>query len=205
VLTRGHVTFGCFNNATKIRDPAIAAWARILARVPGSRLILKSGALSDPDTVAELRARFAAAGADPRHLEFRGASPFHDYLQSFADIDIALDPFPANGGTTTRDTLLMGVPLVTLWGETFAGRVGGAFITAIGLDELAADTVEGYVDTAVRLARDPARLAALRGEIRQRTEAAVISDTPAVTRLVEAAFREMWTRWCRRPQGRPDS
>jgi predicted O-linked N-acetylglucosamine transferase (SPINDLY family) len=204
VLTRGHVTFGCFNNATKIRDPAIAAWARILDRVPGSRLILKSGPLSDPDTVAELGARFAAAGADPRHLEFRGASPFHDYLRSFADIDIALDPFPANGGTTTRDTLLMGVPLVTLWGETFAGRTGGATLAAIGLDELAADTVEGYVDTAVRLAGDPARLAALRGEIRQRTEAAVISDAPTVTRRVEAAFREIWVRWCRRQPQRPD-
>ena len=196
VLARGHVTFGCFNNAAKIRPPAIAAWARILDRVPGSRLILKSAPLSDPDTVAELSGRFAAAGSDLARIEFRGASLFQDYLRSFADIDIALDPFPANGGTTTRDTLLMGVPLVTLWGETFAGRVGGATMTAIGLPELAARDIDGYVDIAVRLAGDRDRLVSLRGEIRGRTERSLISDTATVTRRVEAAFREMWTRWC---------
>jgi protein O-GlcNAc transferase len=196
VLTRGHVTFGCFNNAAKIRPPAIAAWARILDRVPKSRLILKSAPLSDPDTVAELSGRFAAAGTDLARIEFRGASLFQDYLRSFADIDIALDPFPANGGTTTRDTLLMGVPLVTLWGETFAGRVGGATMAAIGLPELAARDIDGYVDIAVRLAGDRDRLVSLRGEIRGRTERSLISDTTTVTRRVEAAFREMWTRWC---------
>ena len=197
VLSRGHVTFGCFNNATKIRTPALNAWSRILARVPESRLILKSGAFDNPDVVAGFQRRFAAAGADPARIEFRGASKFYDYLRSYADIDIALDPFPANGGTTTRDTLLMGVPMVTLWGQTFAGRVGGATMAAIGLSELAAEHVDAYVDIAVRLAADRPRLVALRGEIRGRTEASLISDARTVTRGVEAAFREMWARWCR--------
>jgi len=90
----------------------------------------------------------------------------------------------------------MAVPLVTLWGGTFAGRVGGATMTAIGLPELAARDVDCYVDTAVQLAGDWDRLAALRSEIRGRTERSLISDTATVTRRVEAAFREMWTRWC---------
>jgi protein O-GlcNAc transferase len=196
-LSRGYVTFGCYNNATKIRPPAVAAWARILHRTPASRLILKSRALSNRDLVADLRARFAAQGIDPARLEFRQASLFPDYLRSFADIDIALDPFPANGGTTTRDTLLMGVPLVALMGSTFAGRVGGASLIAIGLGSLAPDTVDGYVDAAVELASDTRRLASLRADIRRRTEASIISDTETVTRRIEAAFRQMWAGWCR--------
>jgi predicted O-linked N-acetylglucosamine transferase (SPINDLY family) len=202
-LSRGYVTFGCYNNATKIRPPAIAAWARILHRTPGSRLILKSRALSDADMVADLRARFAAQGIDPARIDCRPASLFQDYLRSFADIDIALDPFPANGGTTTRDTLLMGVPLVTLMGSTFAGRVGGATLAAIGLGSLAPDTVDGYVDAAVGLAGDVQRLASLREEIRRNTAASIISDTESVTRRVEAAFRQMWTAWCRGPGPQP--
>jgi predicted O-linked N-acetylglucosamine transferase (SPINDLY family) len=196
LLARSHVTFGCFNNAAKIRQPALAAWARILAAVPGARLILKSAPLGDPDTVAEFRWRLAALGVDPARVEFRGASLFEEYLRSYGDIDIALDPFPANGGTTTRDTLLMGVPLVTLWGETFAGRVGGATLAALGLQELAAPSVDRYVEIAVELARDPGRLARLRPEIRSRVDRSMISNPAALTREVEAAFRAMWRRWC---------
>jgi predicted O-linked N-acetylglucosamine transferase (SPINDLY family) len=202
VLARGHVTFGCFNNAAKIRAPALAAWARILAAVPDARLILKSAPLGDPDTVAEFSRRLAALGIDPSRVEYRGASPFQDYLRSFGDIDIALDPFPANGGTTTRDTLLMGVPLVTLWGETFASRVGGATLAALELEELAAPTIDRYVEIAVALARDPARLASLRPEIRRRVDASPISDPAALTREVEVAFRAMWQLWCAEQAGR---
>ena len=139
----------------------------------------------------------------PARIDCRPASLFQDYLRSFADIDIALDPFPANGGTTTRDTLLMGVPLVTLMGSTFAGRVGGATMAAIGLGWLAPDTVDGYVDAAVELAGDVQRLASLREEIRRNTAASIISDTETVTRRVEAAFRQMWTAWCRGPGTQP--
>ena len=198
VTTRGHVTFGCFNNAKKIGDASVEAWCRILHRVPGSRLILKSGPFADPEIQAAFRRSFAARGIGGERLDLRGPSPYRDYLNSYGDIDIALDPFPANGGTTTRDTLMMGVPLVTLWGRTFAGRVGGATVSAIGLPELVADDIDGYVETAVRLAGDWPRLAALRGEIRQRTQGtALISDPATITRRVEAAFREMWLRWCR--------
>jgi predicted O-linked N-acetylglucosamine transferase (SPINDLY family) len=196
VLSRGHVTFGCFNNAAKIREPALAAWARIMAAVPDARLVLKSAPLGDPDVAAEFGRRLAGLGVDPARVEFRGASMFEEYLRSYGDIDVALDPFPANGGTTTRDTLLMGVPLVTLWGNTFASRTGGATLAALGLEELAAATVDRYVETAVDLARDPERLARLRPEIRRRVDQSIISDPAALTREVEAAFRAMWRRWC---------
>jgi protein O-GlcNAc transferase len=196
VAARGHVTFGCYNNAAKIGGAPIAAWCRILERVPGSRLVLKSSPLADAETRAAFGRRFAAAGADPTRIELRGPSAYQDYLRSYGDIDIALDPFPANGGTTTRDTLLMGVPLVTLRGRTLPGRVGAAILAEIGLDDLVADTVDAYVDVAVALAGDPARLAALRGDVRRRLRQSGLSDTPTLTRRIEAAYRTMWQRWC---------
>ncbi len=193
---RSGIVFGCFNNCRKLRDVVLEAWCRILARVPDSRLILKSFGLDDPPVQETFRRRFAQHGIDAGRIEFRGGTPYKAYLDSYREIDIALDPFPGNGGTTTCDTLLMGVPLVTLWGETMAARVGGGMLSALGLGQLVADNAEGYVDRAVRLASDRAELAHLRGAIGAAVRSGGFTDMDHQTRHIEAAFREMWRRWC---------
>src|SRR5262249_41234445 len=195
-LARGHVTLGCFNNAYKLSDAAVATWCRILAEVPTARLVLKSKSFADADIADAFRPRFAAPRARPPPPPPRRPSPYQEYLASYAELDLALDPFPANGGTTTRDILRVGVPLVTLRGDTMPGRVGAATLAAIGLGELVAATSDEYAAIAVRLASEPARLAWLRREVRRRMEASEMSDTVAATRRIEAAFRDMWRRWC---------
>lgn len=201
VPERREIVFGCFNNSRKVREVSIEAWCRILARVPGSRMILKSWGFEDADIRNVFLQRFARHGIDAGRIELRGGSGYRLYLDGYRDIDIALDSFPANGGTTTCDTLLMGVPLVTLWGDTMAARVGGGTLCALGLDELVTDDVGAYVELAVELASDRARLDRLRRAIGEAVVAGGFTDMATSTRGIEAAFREMWRRWCEGRRG----
>jgi predicted O-linked N-acetylglucosamine transferase (SPINDLY family) len=118
------------------------------------------------------------------------------HLALYDRIDIALDPFPYNGVTTTCEALWMGVPVVTLRGERHAGRIGASLLTHLGLTDMIADTVEGYVEIAVALAGDPARLNDLRRSLRPRMAASQLCDGPAFARKIETAFRTMWQNWC---------
>ncbi|WP_029008115.1 tetratricopeptide repeat protein [Azospirillum halopraeferens] len=183
------ITFGAFNILTKMGPPVVACWAALLNRVPGSRLLMKTKALSCPVTAAAVRARFAAAGVDPARLELAGATSAAEHMAWCRRVDVALDPFPFAGSTTTLETLWMGVPVVTLPGETFSSRHSLAFLSVLGLDECVAADADDYVARAAALAGDPGRLAEWRTTLRARMAAGPLCDGPRLARALGAALR----------------
>ncbi len=193
---RDHAVFASFNNIAKIGPDVIKLWAQVLAASPNSRLVLKWKSLEDAPTRQRLVDAFAAAGVDPDRLDIRGRSPHAEMLAEYAGIDVCLDTFPFNGGLTTCEALWMGVPVVTLPGETPASRQGAAIMKAIGLIHLTADSPEGYVERATAIANDPKRLADVRGILRPKMMASPLCDGVAFARILEAAYREMWRRRC---------
>jgi predicted O-linked N-acetylglucosamine transferase (SPINDLY family) len=192
-LASGQVTFGCCNNLAKINASVIELWSRILRGIPASRLILESRGLADPETAAEVRRDFAARGVEPERVDFDGASlSVARHLARYHRIDIALDPFPYNGVTTSCEALWMGVPIVTLAGATHVARVGASLLTHLGAPEWAADSPDDYAAIAARLARDLPGLAEIRRSLRERMRHSPLCDAPRFTRHLEAAFRKMW-------------
>ena len=194
----GPVTFGCFNNLNKLAPPVLALWAELLRRTPETRLLLKSRQLADPAVAASLRRSFEAHDVAPDRLDLMGwtAGP-EAHLETYRRVDIALDPFPYNGTTTTCEALWMGVPVVALRGDRHAGRMGASLLTRLGLCELVAPDAAAYLDIAAALAADPARLGDFRAGLRPRMAAAPLRDAAALARAVEAAYRTLWRRWCR--------
>ncbi|HUY03854.1 MAG TPA: FkbM family methyltransferase [Rhodocyclaceae bacterium] len=193
-LAKGYVTFGSFNNAVKVNGSVIAAWAEILAAVANSRLLLKSYAFATRPGRERVETAFAARGIAPDRLAlvaWRPESKHH--LELYGEVDIALDPFPYNGTTTTCEALWMGVPVVCLAGDRHSGRVGASLLAALGLPELLAEDIRSYVRVAVELAGDGERLCALRRDLRQRMSASPLLDHAGFTRKLESAFHAMWT------------
>ena len=183
-----HVTFGCFNNTSKFNPDVLALWARVLAAVPDSRLVLKWRTFQDSALCESVRAAFGKFGIAPERLELRGASFHADVLKEYADIDIALDPFPFTGGLTSCEALWMGVPVVTWPQSRVVSRQTYAFLSAIGLPELAAKDGDDYVRIAAELAADPARLHVLRAGLRDRMRASPLCDVTGFTRDLEDAL-----------------
>ncbi|MCH7930814.1 MAG: tetratricopeptide repeat protein [Proteobacteria bacterium] len=194
-LGRDGVTFGSFNNRSKITPDVVSLWAEILRAVPGSRLILKTKALRDAAVCQRLVEEFRDQGVPPDRLVLEGPSPWHDLLRMYDRMDIALDPFPYAGGTTTAEALWMGVPVMTLKGDRFASRVSESILMTADLPDLVARSRRAYLEKAVALAADLPRLADLRAGLRRRFVASVC-DAPSFTRGLEAAYREMWRNWC---------
>jgi protein O-GlcNAc transferase len=194
VLTAGAVTFGSFNGCYKITPEVVAVWARILGRVPGSRLVL----LTVTGDVAEerLRALFAAQGIAGKRLQIQPRVTHDEFLAAHRQVDIALDAFPYHGTTTTCFSLWMGVPVVALAGTAHASRVGVSMLSNLGLPHLAAGTPDEYVDAAVGLAADTAALSELRATLRDRMLGSPNTDGKACAASLERAYRDTWHRWC---------
>ena len=196
------ITFGSFNNFTKINERVLGIWARIMMAVEGSRLLLVLKGTSQERT----RRFFEERGIRADRVEFlayypgpvaqAGQSAPPAYLLRYHHIDIALDPYPYNGMTTTCDALWMGVPVVALIGETTLGRASYSLLSNVGLPELAAPSEDDYVRTAVQLAGDLPRLTELRATLRERMKNSPLLDAPRFARNLEAAFRRVWQRWC---------
>jgi len=195
-LRRPYMTFGCFNNLPKVNRDVIALWSQLLDRVSGSRLILKSKQFNDAGVQARYRAMFAEHGIAPDRLDFLGHSPHAELLAKYNDIDIALDPFPYSGGLTTCEALWMGVPVVTMPGETFAGRHAASHLSNVGLTDWVVDTPERYVGLVERWCGDLVGLADLRDDLRPRVKSSPLCDARRFTRNLEAAYRRMWRKWC---------
>jgi protein O-GlcNAc transferase len=196
------VTFGSFNNPTKVSPGTLDAWATLLRRLPGARLLLKGKPFADATARALLLARLGERGVAPERVELVAWVPnTFAHLALYHRVDIALDPFPYNGTTTTCEALWMGVPVVTLRGDRHAARVGASLLGQVGLADLVANSVEEYVEIALALARDAARRDDLRGSLRPRLVASPLCDGPAFARKIEAAFRRR-QRWCEAPDNR---
>ena len=187
------VTFGSFNNVVKINEGCIETWSRILKAVPGSRLLLKYRQLGDAAVARRIMGAFAEHGIDEARLLLRGSIPSRkDALRSYGQLDIALDPFPYNGATTTLEALFMGVPVLALEGVTFTGRMSAAYLRALGLDELVAGSVEEYVEKAVSLARDAPGRRLFRASLRDRLLSSPVGDPARFAPMFGDAVREMW-------------
>ena len=190
------VTFGSFNNVAKLGPEVVRLWARVLDAAPGSRLLLKWKHLSQPSVRERVSGAFAAAGVGPDRLELRGHSPHPDMLAEYADVDIALDPFPYSGGLTSSEALWMGVPVVTWPQDRVASRQTLAFLHGLGLEDLAARSEDDYVRIAAALAADADRRAELRRTLRPCMAAAPMNDPKAFAAALDAAYRWMWRRLC---------
>ncbi len=196
-IANGFVTFGSFNVLPKIGPEVIRAWARLLGRVPRSRLLLKALGLGDPGSRARLVEAFGEEGVPAGRISVLPLEPsLQAHLARYHEMDIALDPFPFNGTTTTLEALWMGVPVVALAGDRHSGRVGASILANAGLADLVARDPGSYVDTAARLAGDPARLADLRRTMRERIAASPLLDRSGFMQALEGAYREMWKAWC---------
>lgn len=194
-LETGGVTFGSFNNQTKLGPRTVETWSRILHGVPGSRLLLKYYAMSNPAVSGRLREMFAGHGIAANRLVFVGSSSHAQQLAQYGEIDVALDPFPYSGGLTTLEALWMGVPVVTCPGETFAGRHALSHLTTIGLTETIAEDLDAYVAVAASLATDLPRLARLRAGLRDRVAASPLCDGRRFAREFARAMRRVWHDW----------
>lgn len=192
-LEKGYVTFGSFNNLPKINEKVIALWAELLRSIPSARLFIKSPPLTDAVTCERYYGLFEAQGISRERIELIGRTASQaEHLDLYKRLDIALDPFPYNGTTTTCEALWMGVPVITLAGERHSGRVGVSLLNAVGRPEWIAQTSEQYLAIARNLAQDVQGLATIRGSLRGQMAASPLCDGASFARKVEAAYREMW-------------
>ena len=192
--TNGIFTFGSFNSLAKISETVARAWLEILSRVPGSRLFI----LANREGFFEHRLHGFAGqrGIAQDRIELCERRPHREYLELFSRVDIGLDPFPFNGHTTTCDSIWMGVPVVMLEGSTYASRFGGSVLRNVGLETWISNSIDAYIETAVRHADDLDSLLQLRRDLRPRMAASVLLDSTGFTRNLEQAYRRLWKTWC---------
>jgi predicted O-linked N-acetylglucosamine transferase (SPINDLY family) len=195
-LRAGAFTFGSCSKPLKWNAAVIKAWADILRRVPNSRLALHHSTGNGND--ARALEEFFTRGVTPDRIAISGELGWREHWEWFRQVDLALDPFPYHGTTASCETLWMGVPFVSLAGCTHVSRVGVSLLASVGLERLVASSVEEYVETAVRLARDRHALAGLRAGLRDRMQKSPLMDGAGFTRDLEEAYREIWERPARR-------
>jgi len=195
-IVNGYVTFGCFNNLIKMSERVVAVWARILKHVPNARLMLKSASFFDAGVREDVLQRFAVHGVAADRLLLKPGSPRQEYFAAYNSIDIALDPFPFTGGTTSVDGIWMGVPMVTKRGDSIASRQGESILLNLDLQEWIANDDDDYVELAVRQAANLTNLAALRGRLRAKLEASPLCDAKLFAQHLDEAFKRMWQTYC---------
>ncbi len=197
----GHITFGSFNSMPKLNDPLIGLWARLLLSIPGSRLVLKALELNEEALRQEVAGRFAAAGVDDHRVEVLGPTAgLGEHLGQYARVDVALDPFPYNGTTTTFDALFMGVPVVGMEGCVHAGRTGMSILGTLGRREWVGADEAAYVSIARALGADTDLRRRLRSSedhsLRSQLLNSPLCDQPAYARRMDRTVRELWRGWC---------
>ncbi|MFC3230365.1 tetratricopeptide repeat protein [Marinibaculum pumilum] len=197
MATRREVTFGCLNRLSKASDECLATWAALLRRVPNSRLILKCTSLADHNVRARIIKLFGTHGVQSYRLDLRQATSHEAHLLTYREIDIALDPFPHCGGTSTCEALMMGLPVVSLCGQVPVARNGYALLGAAGLEEWVAWDPDTYIAKAATLAKNPEQLSRLRRSLRELFSRSPIGDNAAYVRAVEALYRTIWMTHCK--------
>ena len=196
-LANSHITFGSFNNLTKISDKAVECWARILKAVPDSRLLLKNNQLNDTSIQEATRTRFEAHGINPLRIILKShVIDKKEHFLTYQEMDISLDTFPYSGGTTTIEAIWMGTPVVTLKGDRFISHLGESILHNVGLADWIADTTDDYVEKAVAFASDLEKLSYLRESLRDQLIISPVCDATRFAGNLEDAFRGMWKEWC---------
>jgi protein O-GlcNAc transferase len=191
-LQNGYLTFGCFQNLAKVGNEVLTVWGKIFASLPNAKLRLQCKQLADPTVAAQFAERLQRHGIDPAGVSLYGAVSRDAYLAAHAEVDIILDTFPFPGGTTTCEALWMGVPTLTLAGDTLLARQGASLLTATGLTDWIASNVAEYITKAVTLASDLPKLATLRAGLRQQVSASPLFDAQRFARNLEEALWGMW-------------
>jgi len=190
------LVFGSFNNAMKLNPRTIELWSRVLKAVPDALLLLKAPSLRDRAVQARFTALFAEQGIAPERLILRGPTGLTEMMQEYGDVDIALDPSPYNGGTTSLQALWMGVPLITLAGGNFVSRMGASFLQTLGHAEWIGADTDGFVAAAVQLAQQRATVRAGRAALRAEMAASPLCDIESYVQHMEALFHQMWKTYC---------
>ncbi|MCC7464496.1 MAG: hypothetical protein IT480_18785, partial [Gammaproteobacteria bacterium] len=188
-------TFGYLGRVAKISDAALDLWAEALKARPDARLLLKDRGFHFERVQRRIRREFAARGVDPARIEIRGKSGRETHLDTYNDVDVALDSWPHGGGMTTQEAAWMGCPTVTLAGQRTAERLSAATLARLGTGGAVATGADGYVREAVRLLDVAATTD--RAAIRRALLDSVICDIATQADAVERAYRELWGRWCR--------
>lgn len=198
-LANGFITFGSCNNLGKLTDEVLALWGQVLAAVPGSRLLIEGKNLDRPDFANAYRQRCERLGLPPAQVDLVAQRTDNQYL-TYHRIDIALDPFPLTGGTTTFDVLWMGLPIVSMVGESFKSRMGVGLLAYLGRTEWLAETAEDYVRIATGLAADAQALNALRQGLRAEVEASALMREDIFNHHFAEGLRVMWLQWLARAE-----
>ena len=193
-LARGHITFGSFNNSNKIDQRTLTLWAGLLRALPTSRLMMLT--VPEGKTRLHLKQNFAELGIDTQRLEFHGRLSTAKFHRKFLEVDITLDPVAVSGGTTTCESLWMGVPVISLTGKHFITRVSYSFLSTAGLADFVAFTPADYICIACHLAGNLPLLAELRAGLRAKVAASALIDEAGFTRNLEKLYREIWDKWC---------
>lgn len=192
----GYITFGCFNNLAKVTHSVIHLWARVLESVPDSHLFLKSQTLGSDSVKERITNQFAKEGISPERLLLRGASPHAEMLAEYGEMDIALDPFPFNGGLTSCEALWMGVPVITLFGNRPIARQTSGFLKTIELDGFTAKSEKEYVELAVNWSRSIDKLSEIRSSLRNKMNQSLLCNGKEFTYNIESTYRKIWQEWC---------
>lgn len=195
-MRSGRITLACLNNLVKINHDVIQLWAKILHALPDAQLLL--GNVNDITTQQRVTQLFADAGVSAERLILKAKMPLNEYLLLHHEIDLALDPFPFNGGTTTYHSLWMGVPVITLAGNTTASRSGASILSRAGLTECITHSQQDYLDRVVAYANDLATLNRLRVNLRDRIHLASEDDSLNLTKELESTYRKIWQIWCQK-------
>lgn len=196
-LNNDFITFGSFNNYAKISPKILKLWIEILQNIPHSKLLVKAKSLNDHTTWQTFKKQFTDLNIASERLILNSyALSIENHLNTYHKVDIGLDTFPYNGATTTCEALWMGVPVVTLVGETHVSRMGLSILSTLGLTELVAHTKEEYIDICVNLANDVERLQNLRTGMRERMLKSPLMNGATFTHHLENAYRKMWKKWC---------
>jgi predicted O-linked N-acetylglucosamine transferase (SPINDLY family) len=195
VLANGYITFGCFNNYTKINNEVKKVWAKILHKIPKSKLFIKTAQLNDPEIVLKIIKDFSLQGITSERLILEGNSPRSELLASYNRVDIALDPFPYPGGTTSAEALWMGVPVLTLKGDRFLSHVGETIAYNVGHPEWISKDLDDYVAKAVEFSNDLKYLSVMRNELRNSALQSPLFDSPRFAANFGNALQEMWRQY----------
>jgi protein O-GlcNAc transferase len=196
-LSAGHITFGSFNNFSKVTPEVFSVWAKILKELPDSHLILKGKSFHDTATCHYAINMFTKRGIASERITLQPSDPAPKHMESYNLVDIGLDAFPFNGATTTCEAMWMGVPVITLAGTAYHSRSGVSLLSNLGIPELVAKTSDAYISLAVNLANDLKRLQSLRESLRDMMKCSPVCDAKRFTANLEICYRQMWRKWCK--------